>query len=319
MKTKNLNSILIYCLIVNIFCTLSSCSDKQNVEQNIINKKHVTINPTQAHHQSDFLNELSVIKASFSQIPNTNSTNQNQPGNNDQLQEQKKNILKADLEGAKEGWKEGFTAGGIVGELMAGQGAAGAVLGGLIGSVTYGASASIQKANESDSTNCSYHNIDDVVALTLFDELTCGNVGYYHNYIITTMNITGNLIADRTPIQIFDDVYTAANELDIDLNDDIHDYLYSHAPESFLNLDNRTHPIDEQLDIDLADLITDDYIDYIFTINPDDVENYTYELMQLIENYFENSEMPMMVNLLNSSISVGYYSYLLWNIEVNNL
>lgn len=232
--------------------------------------------------------------------------------NNEEDQTKLKEVAQSDMEGAKNGWNEGSMAGATLGVFWGGITGAGtmSIVGGLVGALVYGVEASVNKALQDSTTQYIVLPNESIVEIQPFNDFSAGNLGYYHNFIISYLYQNNLVFPEMSATDLMYAIFNSIDDLyGIQLSDEAHSFFISDLYDFSLGyeIDN------ENVDMDIITDITNDYISALYNVNEYNRESFTYNYMSIVESSFGTETEETYI--INGSISVGYYSSLLWSIE----
>lgn len=241
--------------------------------------------------------------------------------NPNHTREEKVQIAKEDMEGFAIGGGLGLGFGAAVGSVVPGIGNGfGALCGGLIGGIVYAVVWSIDAANElqGDGT-CSITRLYYIDSsnpiysfsqpMELFDSsIECSNVGWMHNYIISSLHNDGQ-----------DSLLTLSHE-------EIIDYIFTTALSPIIGYENEYYALYEEIQDNIDnDYSTFNISDYDATIQLyfEDLHyiserfwhEYTEDFMQIVDDELSGYD-DTRVMVINGCLSTFYYSRCLWNLNV---
>ncbi len=223
--------------------------------------------------------------------------------------------------GAGVGGLFGGTIGSVVGAGWLGSGI-GAVIVGIPYSVVYSLSEYLNVTSE-DSTSVSSVGInpsDPIYEnryIPQFDStISYSNVGCLHNYVIDKF-IQQYDYADLMNMSYDDMLDCSINILRDSLlyNTEECDSIYSFARSEFSGINNSSILDGYSPSDDNVYGIILRYLETVMDIQEEDLLGYTSDFMSVVSQELTNLDE---VFIVNASISVFYYSYILWKVEVSN-
>lgn len=234
---------------------------------------------------------------------------------------EKVGVAKADMEGFAIGAGVGGLFGGVVGAGWLGSGIGAAIVG-IPYSVVYSLSEYLNVTSE-DSTSVSSVGInpsDPIYEnryIPQFDStISYSNVGCLHNYVIDKF-IQQYDYADLMNMSYDDMLDCSINILRDSLlyNTEECDSIYSFARSEFSGINNSSVLDGYSPSDDNVYGIILRYLETVMDIQEEDLLGYTSDFMSVVSQELTNLDE---VFIVNASISVFYYSYILWKVEVSN-
>lgn len=243
-------------------------------------------------------------------------------------------IAEADMAGFVAGGSLGGFIGGAAGTIITGGSLIGTSVGGLIGvgilgipySVVYSLSEYLDITSD-DSTSVSsvgnFYRInpsDPIYEnryIPQFDStISYSNVGCLHNYVIDKL-IQQYDYADLMNMSYDDMLDCSINILRDSLlyNTEECDSIYSFARSEFSGINNSSVLDGYSPSDDNVYGIILRYLETVMDIQEEDLLGYTSDFMSVVSQELTNLDE---VFIVNASISVFYYSYILWKVEVSN-
>lgn len=236
-------------------------------------------------------------------------------------------VANADADGVYEGITAGGGMGAAIGFLSGGPAGSawGTLIGGAIGGVAWGAFRSVSKYIELNGTQVVINPSHPFIYIPHGNRFADGNLapvaselGDLHNCLVSEMLQDANFM-ELTSLEDRFDYICAANITSLS------DYFTSSqiAEVQAYLADNRTYLLDS-IDI-YTQMITQVYVDelniikhYAYVVSqtttPFDMEQYTSDFMQLVDDaYADNQISEESALIINGTISTMYCSYTAWN------
>lgn len=244
-------------------------------------------------------------------------------------QKDKVDIAEADMEGfaigAGVGALYGASIGSIVGAGLLGS-AIGATIVGIPYSVVYSMSEYLNTTSEDSASVSSIESfykinykdpIYEYQYTPLFDnDILCSNVGCLHNYVVEKLvtNYTYDELIGMSHEDMLDYSITVLRD-SLLYNTEECDSIYSFVRDEFSGI-NETSIFDEYsaTDDNVYGIILR-YIESVMEISEDNLFGYTSEFMNFVTQELTNLDE---IFLVNSSISIFYYSYNLWKLGISD-
>ena len=201
--------------------------------------------------------------------------------------------------------------------------------GGIIGGVCYGAYKSIMYAqmlreNPNSGTQIFWSdkyllNINEPIydysqSTTFFDDdIKYANIGYLHNYAITTINNTHSSLFDVSPTDIvnhvFENVFEASegNEL---AYQQLYDVIYENIESDYENYNSSSTAMEDDECIGI-------YFDNLYRISETAWYSYTRDFMKIVDEELRYNDEDRLM-LINGCLSTFYYSKCLWKLNAPN-
>ena len=244
-------------------------------------------------------------------------------------QKDKVDIAEADMEGfaigAGVGALYGASIGSIVGAGLLGS-AIGATIVGIPYSVVYSMSEYLNTTSEDSASVSSIESfykinykdpIYEYQYTPLFDnDILCSNVGCLHNYVVEKLvtNYTYDELIGMSHEDMLDYSITVLRDSLLYDTEEC-DNIYSFVRDEFSGI-NETSIFDEYsaTDDNVYGIILR-YVESVMDISEDNLFGYTSEFMNLVSQELTNLDE---IFLVNSSISIFYYSYNLWKLGISD-
>lgn len=144
------------------------------------------------------------------------------------------------------------------------------------------------------------------------DDIKYANIGYLHNYAITSLNSTHSLF-DVSPSDIvshvFENMFEAStgNEL---AYQQLYDVIYENIESDYENFNSSSTAMDYDECIGI-------YFDNLYRISETAWYSYTRDFMEIVDEELRYIDEDRLM-LVNGSISTFYYSKCLWNLNAPN-
>ena len=254
---------------------------------------------------------------------------------NTKLKEKDKvDIAKADMNGFAVGAGVGSIFGGFAGTIVTGGSVVGAAVGGFIGAGIVGIPYSVvysmsEYLNTTSGDSASVSSIESFYKINfrdpiyeyqytpLFDnDILYSNVGCLHNYIVEKLvtNYTYDELIGMSQEDMLNYSITVLRD-SLLYNTEECDNIYSFVRDEFSGI-NETSIFDgySATDDNVYGIILR-YIESVMEISEDNLFGYTSEFMNLVDQELTNLDE---IFLVNSSISIFYYSYNLWKLGISD-
>lgn len=247
---------------------------------------------------------------------------------------EKFSVAKADLEGFIDGGSLGGFIGGAAGTIITGGSIIGTAVGGLIGAGIVGIPYSVvysmeEYLNTTSGDSASVSSIERFYKINyrdpiyesqytpLFDnDILYSNVGCLHNYVVEKLvtNYAYDELIGMSQEDMLDYSITVLRD-SLLYNTEECDSIYSFVRDEFSGI-NETSIFDgySATDDNVYGIILR-YIESVMEISEDNLFGYTSEFMNLVSQELTNLDE---IFLVNSSISIFYYSYSLWKLRISD-
>ena len=151
-------------------------------------------------------------------------------------------------------------------------------------------------------------------SIRLFDDdIKYANIGYLHNYAITTINNTHSSLFDVSPTDIVNHVFENVFEASVGNEvayQQLYDYSYAHIESDYENFNSSSTAMDYDECIGI-------YFDNLYRISETAWYSYTNDFMEIVDEELRYSDEDRLM-LINGCLSTFYYSKCLWKLNAPN-
>lgn len=315
MKTTIIKFLFSFPILVMCMLFFSSCNNNENNEQeHIITKSRISRFDNQNYEL--FLTQIRNTYVFPYVVQSTNDDNT------------KLKTAEADARGAATGGSigaaVGILVGGTIGTLMGGLAGTleGAEWGEKIGTVV-GAAIGAPIASKNEVSNDSLVAEYGPAIISLgelehygFDDHLMGEFGFYHNLILKDLEYNETLLSLQEPEVLVRQIYSVLqNEFEIELSENQLDSIINLLPYVYSG-DYYESDICV-IDTDLIDTILSDYFSILWQSSSSEYYDITSAFMSYVDDNLTSDENLTMAIIINSCLSTAYYSYNIWQFDLN--